>query len=562
MTPRLEGQVAIVTGGSAGLGRATCLALAREGAKIVVVGRNPKRLTETVMLIHEHGWSSTRALALPLDVRSEADMEEMAQRTLEEFGRIDILVNSAGILRAASAGVRMASQLSLGEWAEVIDTNLRGTFLSNRAVLPAMLEQRSGNIVNLSSIAGRAGMAFDTPYSASKFGVVGLSEALAQEVRSEGVRVQVLLPGPFETELLNRRWPGATAKPGAFPPASRVADMIVHLVTLPADTRLVTPVFEPMLADSSGSGWQNGRGSARSPKTNGSILKSVADVAARTSLDSFKEQFMTALHPSRAGRLDKQVVIVTGGTGGIGLATCRAAASEGASVVVADINPERIHQAVQELNQLASPPAGHLGFPMDVRKESDNENLAKATLDRFGRIDALVACAGILRQRGSSLKPLVKTSLEEWEEVLSVNLTGMFLSNRAVLPTMMRQRSGTIINISSVAGLQGGAHNGPYCASKFGVIGLTQSIADEVKAQGVRVQSLMPDAIDTPIWEQNYPVPAPGNALPPERVAEVVLFMLALPADTVLIGSPVIAPIGARQRKAGGKKAVEPSLAV
>src|SRR5207302_1338591 len=89
----------------------------------------------------------------------------------------------------------------------------------------------------------------------------GLSEALAAEVQSQGVRVQVLLPGPFETELLSRRWPGAAARPGAFPPASRVADLIVHLITLPADTRLAAPVFEPMGGEVSG-GWQGGRGAA------------------------------------------------------------------------------------------------------------------------------------------------------------------------------------------------------------------------------------------------------------------------------------------------------------
>jgi NAD(P)-dependent dehydrogenase (short-subunit alcohol dehydrogenase family) len=545
MGPRLEGQVAIVTGGSAGIGRATCLALAQEGAHVVVVGRSPDRLAETIALVREQcGHPGVRTLALPLDVRSEADTEEMARRTLEAFGRIDILVCSAGILRAAGAGPRMVAQLAPRDWDEVLDTNLRGTFLSNRAVLPAMLQQGSGNIVNLSSLAGRAGMAFDAGYSASKFGVVGLSEALAAEASPQGVRVQVLLPGPFETELLSRRWPGAAAKPGAFPPASRVAGMIAHLVTMPPDTRLVAPVFEPMRAEPGG--FQGARGPAPTQRS--------------TNPNSLKELFMTETQAGRAGRLDRKIVIVTGGTGGIGLATCKAVAREGASVVVADLNPERVHQAVQELTQLACPAAGHLGFPMDIRNESDNQGLARATLERFGRIDALVACAGILRKRGTPPKPLVKTSTEEWDEVLGVNLRGTFLTNRAVLPTMIGQRSGTILNISSVSGLEGRAHDAPYCASKFGVIGLSQSIADEVRSHGVKVQALMPDAVDTPIWEQNHPVPRPGDALPPERVAEVITFMLALPEDTALVGSPVIAPLGARRRRLAGKTS-EPAAA-
>ncbi len=263
---------------------------------------------------------------------------------------------------------------------------------------------------------------------------------------------------------------------------------------------------------------------------------------------------MTFMQANANEWLKGKVVIVTGGTGGIGLATCRAAARAGAAVVVVDLIPDRVAAAVQELTQLAATPAGHLGFPMDVRRESDHQNLAQTVLERFGRIDALVGCAGILRKRGTPPKPLVKTTLEEWDEVLDVNLKGVFLSNRAVLPAMIKQRAGTIINISSVSGLQGRAHDGPYCASKFGVIGLTQSIADEVRSYGVKVQAIMPDAVATPLWAQNHPVPPPGDALPPERVADVIVFMLAQPDDTLLLGS-VIAPLGARRRKGGTRPA-------
>jgi NAD(P)-dependent dehydrogenase (short-subunit alcohol dehydrogenase family) len=483
-------------------------------------------------------------LTFSLHVQCEADTEAMAERTLAAFGRIDVLVCSAGVLRAPGAPLKPVAQLSAADWDEVLAINLRGTFLSNRAVLPTMLRQRSGNIVNLSSIAGRNGMPFDAPYCVSKFGVIGLSEALAEEVRGEGIRVQVLLPGPFETEMLQRRWTGAMPpQPGDFPPASRVADLIVHLVTMPADTRLVAPIMEPLRPEAT-SGWRGGRSSQRPQPTAASRMGSLQT--------SSRESTMADAHAGR--RLDGKVVIVTGGTGGIGLATCQAAAAAGATVVVADINPERIAGAVEELKTLGGPAAGHLGVPIDVRQEADNERMVQATLQRFGRIDALVACAGILRKGGTPPKPLVKTTTDEWDEVLDINLKGVFLSNRAVLPTMIKQRSGVIVNISSVSGLEGRAHDAAYCASKFGVIGLSQSAADEVRSYGIKVQVIMPDAIATPIWEQNYPVPPPGDALPPERVAEVILFMLTQPEDTMLLGS-VIAPLGARRRKGGSKTA-------
>lgn len=258
---------------------------------------------------------------------------------------------------------------------------------------------------------------------------------------------------------------------------------------------------------------------------------------------------MTDTSVNSRGPLDGQVIIVTGGAGGIGAAVCRAAARAGGNVLVADLNADRCHALVSELEEV-SPPGGrgHLAVQVDVASEADNNRMARAALDRFGRIDALVACAGILRGRGQPPKPIVDIPPEEFDEVLNVNLSGVYLSNRAVLPAMIAQRSGNIINVSSVQGLVGRAFDGPYCASKFAVIGLSQAVAEEVKSFGVKVQAIMPHAVDTPMWDQNGPVPKPSYALPPQRIADVVMFMLTQPADTVLSGV-MIAPLGARKRK-------------
>jgi NAD(P)-dependent dehydrogenase (short-subunit alcohol dehydrogenase family) len=252
-------------------------------------------------------------------------------------------------------------------------------------------------------------------------------------------------------------------------------------------------------------------------------------------------------------RLTGQVVVVTGGASGIGRACARMAAAEGASVVVVDVSRERIDDTLAGMEG-----ERHLGLVLDVRAERDMEEMARVTLERHGRIDALLACAGILRGRGSSPKPLVQISAQEWDEVLSTNLTGIFLSNRAVLPAMIRQRRGNIVNVSSVSGKQGRAHDAPYCASKFGVIGLSEALAEEVRSQGVRVQVVMPDAVDTPIWEQNGPVPRPPNALAPDRVADLLLFLITQPDDMVLLGT-VIAPFRTR-RRIGAKNAGQTEL--
>lgn len=245
---RLLGEVAIVTGGSAGIGRAVCLALVREGAAVVVIGRNASRIDETIAEIEKtrkHEGNSLGSLGLSLDICRETDMEMMVNRVLGQFGRIDILVANAGILRAQGSGPRLLADLTVEEWDEVVDTNLKGVFLSNRAVLPTMIKQRKGQIINISSKSGRRGLAFDSAYCASKFGVIGLSQALAEEVRSYGIRVQVLLPGPTETQIWAQNDP--VPRTTETMPVDRVADLIMKMIFLPEDTILEEPLIDPFM---------------------------------------------------------------------------------------------------------------------------------------------------------------------------------------------------------------------------------------------------------------------------------------------------------------------------
>ncbi|HNU70199.1 MAG TPA: SDR family oxidoreductase [Thermodesulfobacteriota bacterium] len=238
----LEDAVVIVTGGTVGIGYATCKALAAAGAHVVAVGRNQEKLATLVAEI-DRMETGARALTLGLNVRDEKDMEEMARVTMDTFGRIDGLIASAGILRAGEGRLSKFQQMTVAEWDDVIDTNLRGVFLANRAVLPVMINQRSGDIINLSSTSGRKGLAYDSAYCASKFGVIGLSEALAEEARQYGVRVQVLLPGAIDTGMWDQN--GPLPPPAAILPVDRVATMIVRMLRLPDDVILAGPIIEP-----------------------------------------------------------------------------------------------------------------------------------------------------------------------------------------------------------------------------------------------------------------------------------------------------------------------------
>ncbi len=241
---RLQGRVVLVTGGSSGIGRAACVGLAADGAHVVAVGRDRERLETVAGEARRAAAYGARVLSLELDVVNESHTTTMVDRTLDEFGHIDVMVTAAGVLRATDGWARKVQDMKLDAWKDVVRTNLTGVFLSNRAVLPVMIRQRHGDIINVSSTSGLKGLAFDSAYCASKFGVAGLSEALAEEVARFGIRVHVLFPGAVDTSM----WRAGDSIPHLGPalPVGRVVDVIRYLAGLDLDTRLCALTLTPL----------------------------------------------------------------------------------------------------------------------------------------------------------------------------------------------------------------------------------------------------------------------------------------------------------------------------
>ncbi|HXF04401.1 MAG TPA: SDR family oxidoreductase [Blastocatellia bacterium] len=204
MSDWLEGKVALVTGGSRGIGRAIAEALLDAGASVVICSRQRETLERALKDLGERFAARARSATQPVagmvcDVRDYAQVQRLVQFTVEMFGGVDILINNAGV------GIfRHVAELTPDEWNDVIATNLTGVFYCCREVVPVMRQRGGGYIINISSLAGRNAFAGGTAYNASKFGLNGFTEALMHDLRYENIRVSVVMPGSVNTEFGGR----------------------------------------------------------------------------------------------------------------------------------------------------------------------------------------------------------------------------------------------------------------------------------------------------------------------------------------------------------------------
>ena len=229
---RLEGKVAIISGGGTGIGRGTALALADEGARVFLCGRRLDRIQKTASDIHAAGGY---AQALQADVAKADDVERLVRAVMDMFGRIDILVNNAGISEGGSL-----FELRVDEWDHVLGVNLRGPFLMTRAVLPVMRQQRSGHIINISSESGIEYYPGDAAYGVSKHALNDFGEFVQREVQDFNIRVNTICPGMVVTEMTENS-SGLDHSKCLYP--EDIADLAIWLLTRRENIKIGTPIL-------------------------------------------------------------------------------------------------------------------------------------------------------------------------------------------------------------------------------------------------------------------------------------------------------------------------------
>ncbi len=254
MIRKLSGTTAVITGATSGIGRETAREFAKTGAKVVLAGRRQERLME---LAGEIEASGGQALAVRTDVADQAQVEALIEKSVERFGRVDVLVNNAGV--AIASGFEA---MPLEDFRRLMDVNFWGAVYACRAALPQMRNQRGGGVIlNVSSIFGKRGMPFETAYCASKFALAGFSEALRAELMSEGIDVCTIYPGAVETEIFDAAANSTGFEvPGFVPkfPAGQMAKLIVQTARFPqpevvaafdAQAINIANTFAPALVD-------------------------------------------------------------------------------------------------------------------------------------------------------------------------------------------------------------------------------------------------------------------------------------------------------------------------
>ncbi|KAJ3497350.1 hypothetical protein NLG97_g1975 [Lecanicillium saksenae] len=485
---RYDGQVVVVTGAGGGLGKAYALYYASRGASVVVndlggsfngEGNSAKAADLVVNEIKSAGGKAVS------NYDSVEFGDKIIDTAIQAFGRVDIVINNAGILRDTSF-----KNLKDADWDLIMRVHVYGAYKVTRAAWPHFRKQKYGRVINTASAAGLYGNFGQTNYSAAKLALVGFTETLAKEGYKYNILCNVIAPiaasrlteTVFPPELLQ------ALKPEFVVP---LVGVLTHKSS--TDTGGIYEVGGGFAAKLR---WQRAEGLLLKPDasyTASAIIKNwdkVVDFSKNSTFPAEPNNFIelsersAQLPPSEQGeKIDYtgKVVLITGAGAGIGRAYAHAFAKAGASLVINDLaDPDTV---VNEIKQ-----AGGKAVGVKASAE-DGETVVKAAIDAFGRIDVIVNNAGILRDKAF-------TNMDDslWNPVFNVHLRGTYKVTKAAWPYFLKQKYGRVINTTSTSGIYGNFGQANYSAAKCGILGFSRALAIEGQKYNIFVNTIAPNA--------------------------------------------------------------------
>jgi NAD(P)-dependent dehydrogenase (short-subunit alcohol dehydrogenase family) len=497
MTPQTKPRVVLVTGGADGIGWAAAQRFARAGDVVVIADRNGERGAERAASL------GAGHRALSLDVASEPQVRDVFGRVMSEFGRLDVLVNNAGVTDPQPTATL---DQTAEDVARLQSINVTGAFVCAREAGRIMTMQGEGAIINLASGAGMVALARRTSYSASKAATISLTRTLGCEWASRGVRVNAVLPGYTRTQMVQsqidqRLWDPATVLAripfGRMGEPEEMAEAIFFLASKDASY-----IVGATLVVDGGYTIYGGAGPA--------------------------SEGPAPVHETPASR----IVAITGGGRGIGREIVDLFQAAGDQLLVIERDPEGAKALAETLGDK------HLVIQADVTDIAAVDAAFARVKARWGSLDVLVNNAGAADVN----KPTLEQTAEDFAGVYGLNFNGQLAVSKAAARLM--SRGGAIVNLGSMAGLTALPRRNAYCAAKAAITMMTKSLACEWASAGIRVNAVAPGYIETPAVlalksigrarfdeiVQRAPIGRLGD---PAEVARVVAFLASSAASYI-----------------------------